>query len=194
MSKVDKNVDKNLVELNKNPDETFKWYVLHTYSGYETKVAQTLKERLMATSYDVYVSKIIVPTQKKIQVSGGKRKEIDEKLFPGYVLINMKMGDAVWYLVRNTDYVSGFIGNGKVPEPLPDEEVKNILKFMKMDTPKFEAKFREGDGVRITTGAFKEFLGKISEVNEEQGKVKVLVSVFGRETPVELEFTDIIPL
>ena len=137
------------------------------------------------------VFKVLVPTQKKIVISEGKKRNIDERLFPGYIIVNMALDDESWYMVRSTRGVTGFVGAGTKPTPLPETEVNTLMKFMRMEAPKFEAKFSLGDAVRITDGPFTDFLGKVDEVNHEQGKVKVLVSVFGRETPVELDFLQV---
>lgn len=173
------------------PPTEAKWYVVHTYSGHEHKVAITLKERVEARGFTDRIFKIMIPQQKKIMVSEGRKRTVDENLFPGYVLILMIMSDDSWYVVRSTKGVTGFVGTGTTPTPLPESEIKTLVKFMKMETPKFEAKFSVGDAVKIIDGPFADFLGKVEEVNEEQGKVKALVSVFGRETPVELDFTQV---
>lgn len=181
----------NVVVINKEVSDSAHWYVVHTYSGHESKVALTLKERVEAAGHTDKVFKIFVPHQQKIVVSEGKKRSVDEKLFPGYLMILMTMGDDSWYVVRSTPGVTGFVGMGSTPTPLPESEVRTLMKFAKMEAPKFEAKFREGDSVKINDGPFKDFLGKVDEVNEEQGKVRVLVSVFGRETPLELDFAQV---
>jgi len=179
--------ESNIIKFDTKTTNKFKWYVIHSYSGYENKVALSLKDRLEATGLKEYVSQIIVPTQKKIVVNEGKKKEINEKLFPGYVLINMNLIDEVWALIKGTDHVTGFIGTGSNPVPLPQSQVDSILTYMKMDAPKFEAKFKEGDSVKVLEGPFKDFLGKVESINQEQGKAKVLISSFGREVPVEFD-------
>lgn len=181
----------NIIEFDVNVTSKFKWYVVHTYSGYETKVAASLKDRLEATGLKKYVAKIVVPTQKKIVVNDGKKKEINEKLFPGYVLVQMNLDDEVWSIIRKTDHVTGFIGTGTNPVPLPQAEVDSILKYMQREAPKFEAKFKEGDSVKVLEGPFKDFLGKVETINQEQGKAKVLISSFGREVPVEFDLAQI---
>lgn len=186
--------DLNVIKFKTHETEDFKWYVIHTYSGYENKVAYSLKDRLEATGLSKYVTQVIVPVQKKIVVSGGKRKEILEKLFPGYVLVKMILSDELWHLVRRTDHVTGFVGTETKPIPVSDAEVNGILKYMKADTPKFEAKFKPGDSVKVLDGPFKDFLGKVEEFNQEQGKTKVLISSFGREVPVEFDISQITPL
>ncbi len=173
------------------PPKEANWYVIHTYSGHERKVALSLKERIEARGFQDRIFKIMVPKQKKIMVSEGKKRTVEENLFPGYILILMLLSDDTWYIVRSTKGVTGFVGTGTTPTPLPEAEVKTLMKFTRMEAPKFEAKFSVGDAVKIIEGPFTDFLGKVEEVNEEQGKVKALVSVFGRETPVELDFTQV---
>ena len=182
---------KDIVVINKNVSEDAKWYVVHTYSGHENKVALSLKERVEATGHSDKVFKIFLPHQQKIVVSEGKKRSVNEKLFPGYIVVLMEMNDDSWYIVRSTPGVTGFVGMGSTPTPLPETEVQTLIQFAKMEAPRFEAKFRVGDSVKVNDGPFKDFLGKVDEVNEEQGKVKVLVSVFGRETPLELSFTQV---
>jgi transcriptional antiterminator NusG len=181
----------NVVVINKEVSDSAHWYVVHTYSGHEGKVALTLKERVEAAGHVDKVFKIFVPHQQKIVVSEGKKRTVDEKLFPGYLMILMTMSDDSWYVVRSTPGVTGFVGMGSTPTPLPESEVRTLMKFAKMEAPKFEAKFRAGDSVKVNDGPFKDFLGKVDEVNDEQGKVRVLVSVFGRETPLELDFAQV---
>lgn len=183
--------EENVIVINKNVSESANWYVVHTYSGHESKVALSLKERVEAAGHSDKVFKIFLPHQQKIVVSEGKKRSVDEKLFPGYLVVLMDMNDDSWYIVRSTPGVTGFVGMGSTPTPLPKSEVLTLMKFAKMEAPKFEAKFRLGDSVKVNEGPFKDFLGKVDEVNEEQGKVKVLVSVFGRETPLELSFTQV---
>ncbi len=183
--------EENVIVINKNVSESANWYIIHTYSGHESKVALSLKERVEAAGHSDKVFKIFLPHQQKIVVSEGKKRSVDEKLFPGYLVVLMDMNDDSWYIVRSTPGVTGFVGMGSTPTPLPKSEVLTLMKFAKMEAPKFEAKFRLGDSVKVNEGPFKDFLGKVDEVNEEQGKVKVLVSVFGRETPLELSFTQV---
>jgi transcriptional antiterminator NusG len=181
----------SMVIISDNVPENAKWYVIHTYSGHEKKVALTLKQRVEALGLLDKVFKVMIPTQEKIVVSEGKKRKVEERIYPGYVLVQMVLNDDVWYTVRSTRGVTGFVGTGTNPAPLAEVEVQTLMKVMTMDTPKFETKFSTGDSVKIVEGPFTDFLGKIDEVNEEQGKVKVLVSVFGRETPVELDFTQV---
>ncbi len=184
----------SLMIFNKDVPPSAKWYVVHTYSGHEKKVASLIKEFVFGRAYQNKIFKILVPTQQKIVVSEGKKRQVEERLFPGYIIVNMQMTDEAWYLVRSTKGVTGFVGTGDKPTPLPHKEVEALMKFMSMDAPKFEAKFREGDSIKIIDGPFQDFLGTVDEVNDDQGKVRVLVSVFGRETPVELDFIQVTSL
>lgn len=174
-----------------NPDA--KWFVVHTYSGHERKVAITLGERVKVMDLSGRINEVLIPTQKKIVISGGKKKEVDDRMFPGYILVKAVVDDNVWHAIRNTPGVTGFVGIGNRPTPLSKKEVDSIVKFMKLDAPKFEAKFKEGDAVKITSGAFKDFMGKVNKVMSDQGRLEVLVSVFDRETPVEVDFTQVEP-
>jgi transcriptional antiterminator NusG len=175
-------------------DPRYKWYVVHVNSGHERKVAISLMERVENSQMKDKIIKVLVPTQNKIVVEAGRKKTVQERLFPGYVLVKMDLSDISWHLVRNTTGVTGFVGTGGKPTPLPDQEVTTILKFSEMEAPKYEAKFHVGDSVRILNGPFVDFLGKVDSLDEEKGKVKVLVSIFGRETPVELDYLQVSPL
>jgi transcriptional antiterminator NusG len=168
-----------------------RWYVLHTYSGYEETVAKNLKQRIESLDMQDKIFSVMVPKEKKIKIKGGKRKTVEEKIFPGYVLVEMIVTDDSWYVVRNTPSVTGFVGSGTIPTPLHEDEVKKIKKRMGVEEPKYHIDVASGDAVKITDGPFKEFDGKVSYVDEEKGKVKVLVAMFGRETPVELDFLQI---
>ncbi len=164
-----------------------KWYVIHTYSGYEEAVAKNLKQRVESFGMEDRIFEVIVPREKKIKIRDGKRKEVEEKLYPGYVLVQMVVTDESWYVVRNTPNVSGFVGAGVTPVPLTEEEVSVLMKRVKQEVPQFKINVEEGDAVKITDGPFKDFDGKVSEVDKEKGKVKVLVNMFGRDTSVELD-------
>ena len=190
---AEKEEEKNtsLIVLNEDVSPKAKWYVVHTYSGHEKKVADLLEAKTLGHGFVDKIFKVLIPTQKKILVSDGKKRKVDERLFPGYIIVNMTMEDDAWYLVRSTKGVTGFVGTGNTPTPLPQKEVDALMKFMTMEAPKFETKFRVGDSVKINEGPFQDFLGKVDEVNEDQGKARILVSVFGRETPVELDFVQI---
>ena len=167
------------------------WYVIHTYSGYEDAVAKNLKQRIESLAMEDKIFNVIVPKEKKIKIKNGKRKTVEEKIYPGYVLVEMIVDDASWYVVRNTPNVTGFIGAGTVPTPLAQSEVDSLLKRMGVDEPKYKIDVAVGDRVKITDGAFKDFDGKIASIDPEKGRVKVLVTIFGRETPVELDFLQI---
>ena len=163
------------------------WYVLHTYSGYEEAVARNLRQRIESMGMEDKIFNVLVPIEKKIKIKAGKRKVVEEKIYPGYVLVEMIVTDDSWYVVRNTPNVTGFVGSGTVPTPISIEEWKNIQKRMGVEEPKFKIDFKVDDLVRITDGPFKEYEGKVSEIDEEKGKIKVMVSIFGRETPVEID-------
>jgi transcriptional antiterminator NusG len=167
------------------------WYVLHTYSGYEDNVSRNLKQRIESMDMGEYIFDVLVPKEKKIKVKGGKRVMIEERIYPGYVMVEMIVTDASWYVVRNTPNVTGFIGIGTTPTPIDVKEVENIKKRMGVDEPKYKMEIKKGDLVRINDGPFKNLEGKVQDVDELRGKVKVMVSLFGRETPVELDFLQV---
>lgn len=167
------------------------WYVLHTYSGYEDSVAFNLKQRIESMGMEDKIFDVIVPKEKKIKIRDGKRTTVEEKIFPGYVLVEMIVTDDSWYVVRNTPNVTGFVGSGTVPTPISEDEIRSLQKRMGVEEPKFKVDFAAGDLVRIMDGPFKEYEGKVADVDESKGKVKVLVSIFGRETPVELDFLQV---
>jgi transcriptional antiterminator NusG len=168
-----------------------RWYVLHTYSGYEENVARNLKQRVETLDMGDKIFNVLVPTEKKTKIKNGKRKIVEEKVFPGYVLVEMMVTDESWYVVRNTPNVTGFIGVGSIPTPVGDEEIKGLMKRMGQEDPKFKIDVNLGDLVRITEGPFKNTEGKITNIDEAKGRIKVNVSMFGRETPVELDFLQI---
>jgi len=164
-----------------------RWFVIHTYSGYEENVAENLQQRIESMDMEDKIFTVLIPTEKKIKIKNGKRKIVTEKIFPGYVLVEMIVTDDSWYVVRNTPNVTGFIGTGNTPTPISNEEINALKKRMGVEEPKYKIPFNVSDPVKITDGPFKGFEGKVDEINEEKGKVKVLVSMFGRETPVELD-------
>lgn len=168
-----------------------KWYVVNTYSGHELKVAEQLQIRLDSMNIKDRVFEVLVPTQEKIQIKKGEKKIIKEKIFPGYMLIKMIVDDESWLAVRTTQGVTGFIGIGKKPTPISDKEVEAIKKFMSMEAPKYKSTFSIGEAVKISEGPFTEFLGSVDKIDEAKGKIHVLVSIFGRETPVELDFAQV---
>lgn len=179
------------VVINPDRDPGAHWYVAHTYSGHEQRVAQQLKDRIQALKLVPYVHEVLIPTQEKIKISRGKKQTIKEKIFPGYLLIRMIMNDDAWAAVRNTRGITGFVGMGKNPTPIPQTEVDTIQKFSAQKAPKFKTSFSMGEAIKIVEGPFTEFLGTVSSIDDEKGKVKVLVSIFGRETPVELDFLQV---
>ena len=166
-----------------------RWYVIHTYSGYENKVKTNLEHRITSMDMGDKIYQVLVPTEEEIEIKNGKRHPVERKVFPGYVLVEMIMGDDSWYVVRNTPGVTSFVGNK--PTPLTDGEVRAILRQIKLDAPKYKVAFTKGEAVRVTDGPFTDLHGVVDEVNPERNKVKVLVSIFGRETPVELDFLQI---
>ncbi len=167
------------------------WYAIHTYSGYEDNVARNLTQRVESLGFEDKIFNVLVPKEKKIRIRAGKRETVEDKIYPGYVLVEMVVDDASWYVVRNTPNVTGFIGAGTVPTSLSSEEVDTLMKRMGVQEPKYKIDVAVGDRVKITDGPFKDFDGKISEIDPEKGRVKVLVTIFGRETPVELDFLQI---
>lgn len=167
------------------------WYAVHTYAGYENAVMRNLKQRIESLGMEDKIFNVIVPTEKKIKIKAGKRSEEEEKIYPGYILVDMIVTDDSWYVVRNTPRVTGFVGSGIYPVPLERSEVDSLFKRMSAETVKHNIDLDQGDAIIIVDGPFKELEGKVSEVDEERGKVKVLVSMFGRETPVELDFLQV---
>lgn len=163
------------------------WYVIHTYSGYEDAVAKNLKQRIESLGMEDKIFDVLVPKEKKIKLKGGKREIIEEKIYPGYVLVEMIVTDDSWYVVRNTPNVTGFVGAGTTPIPISDQEIEALKKRMGVKEPEYKIEVKTGDLVKIIDGPFKNFDGKVSEIDEERGKVKVLVNMFGRDTPVELD-------
>ncbi len=164
------------------------WYVLHTYSGYEDNVKHNLKQRIESLDMEDKIFDVIVPKEKQIEIKKGKRRTVEKKIFPGYVLVKMLVAADSWYVVRNTPNVTGFIGSENIPVPVSEEEMKKIKKRMGVEEPKYKVDFGVGENVKIIDGPFKDFDGSVSDIDEEKGKIKVLVNIFGRETPVELDF------
>ncbi len=168
-----------------------KWFIVHTYSGHENKVAKTLMQRVDAMGFKERVVDVLVPTKEIIKVRGGKKETVKEKIFAGYIFVRMVFDDESWLLVRTTPGVTSFVGTQNKPTPVRDEEIDAILKFTELKTPIFKSSFSSGEAVKITDGPFSDFLGSVESIDEEKGKVKVLVSIFGRETPVELDFLQV---
>ncbi|MGD9128909.1 MAG: transcription termination/antitermination protein NusG [Candidatus Woesebacteria bacterium] len=181
----------NLVIISKAKNPKAKWYVVHAYSGHEKKVAETLKQRAETLNLTHKILSVLIPTKEKIQIKKGQRKTVNEKIFPGYMLIQMEMADDSWLAVRTTQGVTGFVGMSSRPTPLPKHEVKAIQKYMAQATPQYKSDFSEGEAVKITDGPFNDFLGTVKAIDEEKGKIEVLISIFGRETPVELDFLQV---
>jgi len=167
------------------------WYAIHTYSGYENAVERNLKQRIESMGMEDKIFQVIVPTEKKIKVKGGKRVTTEEKIYHGYVLVDMVVTDDSWYVVRNTPRVTGFVGSGVHPVPLDKKEVDDILKRMGREDAEHTVDFEIGEAIQIVDGPFKDFEGKVDGIDEARGKIKVLVSMFGRETPVELDFLQV---
>jgi transcriptional antiterminator NusG len=173
------------------PDDGRQWYVIHTYSGYENKDKKNLEHRVQALDMGHQIFRVVVPTEEEIEIKNGQRHNVQRKVYPGYVLISMLMSDEAWYLVRNTPGVTGIVGLGNKPTPLAPEEAAQILRQMEAEAPRVKVTFTRGQMVKIVDGPFSDFEGKVDDVNQEKGKVRVLVSIFGRETPVELDFLQI---
>jgi len=167
------------------------WYVIHTYSGYEEQVAENLKQRIESFGMENQVFDVIVPKEKQIEIRNGKRRTVEKIIFPGYVLVDMIVTDDSWYVVRNTPNVTGFIGFGVRPTPMSPDEIDRIKKRMGVEEPKYKIEFSIGDLVRITDGALKGFEAKVEDIDFDKGKIKVLVNMFGRETPVNLDFLQV---
>ena len=186
-----KSTDEVTTDSSKNDNPNAKWYVVHTYSGHENRVATTLKQRIESEHLEEKILDILVPTQDKIEIKSGKKVNVKEKIFPGYILVKMVLDDASWLAVRTTQGVTSFVGIGNKPTPISEAEVQTIIRFTKEEAPTYKQVFTLNDTVKIVDGPFAEFIGKVDHVDEEKGKVKVLVSIFGRETPVELDFLQV---
>ncbi len=184
----------NETSLGSENDENVHWYVIHTYSGYENKVKQNLEHRIESMDMRGSIFHVVVPTEEEIEIKNGQRRTVQKKVFPGYVLVQMKLTDDSWYVVRNTPGVTSFVGMGTKPTPLADDEVKFILKQMEEEAPKVKVNYEIGQTVKITDGPFTDFEGVVDGIDEERGRVRVLVSFFGREAPVELDFLQVIRL
>jgi transcriptional antiterminator NusG len=172
------------------PDDRL-WYVVHCYSGYENKVRYAIEQRIETMNMQDKIFDVVVPTEEEIEVREGKRRTVERRVFPGYILVQMKMDEDSWYVVRNTPGVTGFVGMGNDPTPLRPEEVSQIMKRMEAEAPKVKVTFKTGQKVRIVDGPFNDFIGTVSEIDMEKAKVRVMVSFFGRDTPVELDFLQV---
>ena len=168
-----------------------RWYIVHTYSGHENKVATTLMQRVKSMGFDARILDVLVPTKEIVKVRGGKKETVKEKIFAGYIFVKMLLDDESWLLVRTTPGVTSFVGTQNKPTPVRDDEVEAIVKFVEMKEPVFKSAFSGGEAVKITDGPFSDFLGTIESIDESKGKLRVLVSIFGRETPVELDFLQV---
>ena len=178
-------------EINDSDNGRFRWYAVRIVSGHENKVAEALKQRAETLGLTDKILRVLIPLQEKIQIKRGQRKKINEKIFPGYMLVYMEMSDDAWLAVRTTQGVTGFVGVSTKPTPLPKHEVEAIQKYITQAAPQYKAEYVEGEAVKIVDGPFNDFLGTVKSINEEKGKVEVLVSIFGRETPVELDFLQV---
>lgn len=183
-------VKKKKTEVNENA----KWYVLNIRNGYENSIQKELKQRIEATGMEDKIVDILVPVQKKIFVKKGKQEVKEEKIFPGYILIKMELDNKTWDLVQNTEGVRGFVKTDRYPKPLAESEVQAITKFMEVEQPSFQTSFSVGEAVKITEGAFADFIGSVQEIDTTKGKIKVLISFLGREAPVELELSQVTKL
>ncbi|MCL2110100.1 transcription termination/antitermination protein NusG [Microgenomates group bacterium] len=181
----------NLVTISAGENPKAKWYIIHTYSGHENKVAEALRQRTESLDLTGLILSVLIPTQEKIQIKRGSRKTVTEKIFPGYMMVNMELTDETWLAVRTTQGVTGFVGVGNKPTALPKSEVEAIQKYMNQSTSQFKADYMEGEAVRITDGPFNDFLGTVSNIDNARGKVEVLVNIFNHETPVELDFLQV---
>ena len=173
------------------PKEDARWYAIHTYAGYENAVERNLKQRIESLGMEGKIFEVVVPTEKKIRVKAGKRVVEEEKIYPGYILVLMNVDDDSWFVVRNTPRVTGFVGAGNTPVPMDEAEVGSLMKRMHAEAPKHKIDLMKDDPVVIADGPFKDLEGKVGDIDEERGKVKVMVSMFGRETPVELDFLQV---
>jgi transcriptional antiterminator NusG len=178
-------------DLSPAPEDGRNWYVIHCYSGYENKVRHNLEQRIDSMGMKDKIFDVIVPTEEEIEVKDGKRRTVERRVFPGYILVQMVMSEDSWYVVRNTPGVTGFVGMGNTPTPLRPEEVAQILKRMEAEAPKVKVTFKPGQKVRIVDGPFNDFIGTVAEIDMDRAKVRVMVSFFGRETPVELDFLQV---
>lgn len=167
------------------------WYVIHSYSGYENKVKKNLESRIESMGMEDYIFEVVVPTEDVVELRDGRRRTVEQRIFPGYILVDMILTDESWFVVRNTPSVTGFVGSGNQPTPLREDEADGILRRMEEEAPKVKVSFRIGDAVRIIDGPFTDFMGTVDDLNLERGKVRLLVSFFGRETPVELDFLQV---
>ncbi len=182
----------NLVNISDVDNKKARWYVVHVYSGHEKKIAEALKQRAQTLHLTDKIVQVLIPTQEKIQIRRGQRKTVSEKIFPGYMLVKLEMTDDAWLAIRTTDGVTGFVGMSSKPTPLPKSEVEAIMKYTEQSgEASYKADFVDGEAVKVVEGPFNDFLGTVDKIDEEKGKVTVLLNIFGRETPVELDFLQV---
>jgi len=191
MADIAPTVRKEIIDDTTYTKEDARWYTIHTYAGYENAVERNLKQRIESLGMENKIFDVVVPTEKKIRVKGGKRIIEEEKIYPGYILVRMIVDDDSWFVVRNTPRVTGFVGAGNTPVPMEEAEVASLTKRMTAEAPKHRIDLVKDDPIAIVDGPFKDLEGKVGEIDEDRGKVKVMVSMFGRETPVELDFLQI---
>lgn len=188
--------DKDLGQAEEGDEEEISpqgrhWYVVHSYSGYENKVKKNLEHRIESLGMQDKIFQVVVPTEEEIELKDGQRRTVERRIFPGYILVDMAMDEDSWFVVRNTPGVTGFVGSVRRPTPLRERDVDKILKRMRAETPRVKVSFRPGQKVRIADGPFEDFVGSVDEIYPDKGKVRILVSFFGRETPVELDFLQV---
>lgn len=182
----------NLINISEVDNPKARWYVVHVYSGHEKKIAEALRQRAQTLHLTDKIVAVLIPTQDKIQIRRGMRRTVSEKIFPGYMLVKLEMTDDAWLAIRTTDGVTGFVGMSSKPTPLPKREVEAILQYTQQDgEASYKADFTEGEAVKVVDGPFNDFLGSVDKIDEEKGKVTVLLNIFGRETPVELDFLQV---
>lgn len=191
MADIAPGAPKHIIDETKVNPEDARWYTIHTYAGYENAVERNLKQRIASLGMENKIFDVVVPTEKKIRVKGGKRIVEKEKIYPGYILVRMIVDDDSWFVVRNTPRVTGFVGSGNTPVPMEQTEVASLMKRMTAEAPKHRIDLMKDDPVVIADGPFKDLEGKVGDIDEDRGKVKVMVSMFGRETPVELDFLQV---
>lgn len=184
-------IDANLIVISEVENKKARWYVLHTYSGHENRVAALIKQRAETLDLTGQILEVLIPSQEKIQIKRGQRKTVNEKIFPGYLLIHLELTDNAWLAVRTTQGITGFVGIGNQPTPLPKHEVEAIRKYMYQATPSFKADYSEGEAVIIVDGPFSDMLANVNKIDNEKGQVEVMVNIFGRETPVNLDFLQV---
>ncbi len=191
MADIAPGIPKVILDQTMSNPEDARWYTIHTYAGYENAAERNLKQRIESLGMEDKIFEVVVPTEKKIRVKGGKRVVEEEKIYPGYILVRMIVDDDSWFVVRNTPRVTGFVGAGNTPVPMEQAEVDSLMKRMIAEVPKHHIDLVKDDAVVIADGPFKDLEGKVGEIDESRGKVKIMVSMFGRETPVELDFLQI---